>query len=69
MDLDESVLVAAKAIARDEGASVGSVVSRLARLGMQHGVEMTSSAGFPIFAPSAMAVPITIDLVNEHRDE
>jgi len=69
LDLDEALLVAAKALARDEGTSIGAVVSRLARLGMQQGVGVTSSGGFPVFATAANAAPITIDLVNEHRDD
>lgn len=69
VDIDDSVLLAAKAIARDEGTSLGVVVSRLARIGMQQGAVMRATSGFPVFTPVASAAPITIDLVNEHRDE
>lgn len=68
VDLEESVLVAAKAIARDEGTSLGAMLSRLARRGLERGSTTVNSAGFPIFTVSADAWPITLETVNEHRD-
>ena len=69
LDLDESVLLAAKAIARDQGTSIGTVISRLARTGLQQGARLNSLKGFPIFSAASGARPITVDLVNDHRDD
>ncbi|MEO8907983.1 MAG: hypothetical protein ABI310_07900 [Microbacteriaceae bacterium] len=70
LDIKDSVLSAAKAIARDEGISVGEAVSRLALAGLapRETVVDARATGFPIFQPDVDAAPITIDLVNENRD-
>lgn len=68
IDLDDALLAAAKSMARDEGASLGAVISRLARRGLDQGATVTSSTGFPVFAVAGVAAPITIDTVAEHRD-
>lgn len=68
LELDDSVLLAAKAIARDEGVSIGAVISRLAWRGLAGGAAVTNASGFPVFAVSPDARPITLDTVNEHRD-
>jgi orotidine-5'-phosphate decarboxylase len=69
LDIDDTVMAAAKAIARDRGVSLGTVISGLARDGLRSGRAVASAGGFPVFAVSETAAPITIDLVNEHRDE
>jgi len=68
VDIEDSVLDAAKAIARDEGTSIGAVLSRLARKGLDGGAAPAHGGGFPMFTPAPGAAPITVDLVNEHRD-
>ncbi|MHB1234883.1 MAG: hypothetical protein ACYCZK_04335 [Microbacteriaceae bacterium] len=69
VDLDESMLVIAKAIARDEGSSLGAVLSRLARRGLEQGDgAVSTSTGFPVFVVGDGARPITLELVNEYRD-
>lgn len=67
LELDDTVMAAARAIARDEGRSVGAVISALALKGMQQ--QAVIRPGFPVFEADPSAVPITLDLVNEHRDE
>ena len=62
------MLEAAKAIARDEGTSIGVVLSRLARKGLEGTGAGAHASGFPMFTPAPGAPPITVDLVNEHRD-
>lgn len=70
LDIDDTVLHAAKALARDERVSVGSVISRLARRGLAPAPVSTSgSKGFPVFEAPPDAAPITLDVVNAHRDE
>lgn len=68
LDVDDAVLSAARAIARDEGVSIGAVISRLARRGLESGSPTASRSGFPVFEASLTAPPITLDLVNAHRD-
>ena len=68
VDIEESVLDAAKAIARDEGTSIGLVLSRLARKGLEGAGAAAHAGDFPMFTPAPGAAPITVDLVNEHRD-
>lgn len=70
LDIDDTVLHAAKALARDEKTSVGSVISRLARRGLAPApVGASGSKGFPVFDAPPDASPITLDVVNAHRDE
>ena len=67
LDLDDTVLAVARAIARDEGISLGAAVSQLAERGLRNS-SSTASNGFPVFTASANAAPITVELVNDHRD-
>lgn len=68
IDLDESVLNAAKAIARDERSSLGAVISRLATRGLESAPPVSNSRGFPVFGTGDSAKPITLDSVNDSRD-
>jgi hypothetical protein len=67
LDLDDAVLTAARAVARDRRISLGAAVSYLARRGLQ-GDRVDTSRGFPVFAAAPDAPPITLALVTEHRD-
>lgn len=67
LDIDEGVLVAARALARDRGTSIGAALSSLARRGLAAASAPTAS-GFPVFAQDADAPPITLEVVNAHRD-
>lgn len=69
LDIDDSVLLAAKAIARDRGVSIGSALSLLARRGLDEGSHTSRSNGFPVFAVSGSSSPITLDVVLDHRDD
>ena len=69
LDIDEAILSAARAIARDEGISVGSAVSLLARRGLTApGRPADVGSGFPAFEADPASQPITLELVNEYRD-
>lgn len=70
LEIDDSVLSAARAIARDEGISIGTAVSRLAKRGLE-GVSTGAidiGSGFPSFTIERTAPPITLDDVNANRD-
>jgi hypothetical protein len=70
LDIDDAILDAARAIAKDEGASIGAVISRLAQRGLSASSmgAVDTMGGFPAFAVEYDAKPITLDTVNEHRD-
>lgn len=70
LDLDDTVIAVARAIARDEGISLGAAVSRLAERGLKAAgaSSTTGQSGFPVFTVSADAAPITLDMVNDQRD-
>ena len=68
LDIDDTVLAAARALARDAGVSVGTVVSQLARRGLAP-VPRTGAGGFPVFEAPPDAPPLTLEVVNVARDE
>ena len=73
LDLDETVLAAARALARSRRCSLGAAVSELARRGLTlesstqtRPVDMSYSP-FPVILGDPDVV-VTDDLVAEHRD-
>ncbi|MBI5160386.1 MAG: CopG family transcriptional regulator [Micrococcales bacterium] len=66
LDLDESVLAAARAMARDERISLGDAVSRMARRGLTASAPVAD--GFPTFEAARDAPPLHLDVVNAVRD-
>ena len=69
LDIDEDVLHAAKEIARSEGKSAGSVLSRLARKGLIPPESKRSRSGLPLLPERPVPRVITLALVNSLRDE
>jgi hypothetical protein len=69
--LDDDVERAARALARAQGRSIGKVISDLARasLAPQSSLVGEEADGFPVFAVSRDAVPITPDMVADALDE
>lgn len=67
LDIDDSVLDAARAIARAEGSSVGAVISELARKGLVPAQREDND--FPTFYVPRDASPITPDMVRQALDE
>ncbi len=68
LDLDETVLAAARAIAHAEGVSLGAAVSRLARRGLEP-TRSRPSSGFPVFDADPEAPLISLELVDAYRDD
>ena len=68
LDIDDRVLAAAKALAADTHVSVGAALSALARRGLTGSSPARVENGIPVFSPADGARPITLDLVNDHRD-
>ncbi len=65
----DDVLVAAKAIARQQGRNLGEVMSDLARSSLQREKAGVSRNGFPLLPVKLDAVPVTFDIVDVLRDE
>jgi hypothetical protein len=69
LDLDEDVLFAVKEVARKRGTSIGKTLSVLARQALsQHDNALTRN-GVPLFPRSPEAKVVTLELVNQLRDE
>jgi hypothetical protein len=67
--VDDDVLEAAKAIARQRGETIGKVVSELARNSLRPAMVLAERNGIrllPVRRPDAL---VTADIVNALRDE
>jgi hypothetical protein len=69
IDLEEDVLLAAKELARQRGISIGKVLSELARQALVRGNASTTRNGLPLFPIQSNAGVVTLELVNQLRDE
>lgn len=69
--IDHDVLAAAKHLSKREQRTVGEVVSHLARQGLARSDSGARAErnGIPLLASKKGAVPVTLELVNQLRDE
>lgn len=70
--IDDDVLAAARHLAERQSTSVGAVISALARQGLQGGATRKTAAvrnGVLLLPRRENAAPVTLDLVNQLRDE
>jgi hypothetical protein len=69
--IDDDVLAAAKHLAERDKRTVGEVVSALARQGLSRGSRGSRSErnGIPLLPSRKSAQPVTLELVNQLRDE
>jgi len=67
--IDDDVLIAAKAIARQQRRSIGEVMSDLARRALRPPQAPTARNGIPLLPVSDEAIVVTLDTVNMLRDE
>ncbi len=69
--IDDDVLAAAKHLAEREHRSIGEVISALARQGLSRSARSnkTERNGIPLLPSRKAAVPVTLELVNQLRDE
>jgi hypothetical protein len=67
--IDDDVLVAAKAMAAQQGRSVGEVISELARRSLRRPHSGGERNGIPLLSPRPDTPPVTIEIVNALRDE
>jgi hypothetical protein len=69
--IDDDVLAAAKHLAQRQQQSVGEVISALARQGLSRGHRSARAErnGIPLLPSGKGAVAVTLELVNQLRDE
>ena len=69
--IDDDIMAAAKHLAARQKLSMGKVISALARQGLQRASPGPSSErnGVPLLPSHPGATPVTLDLVNQWRDE
>ncbi len=67
--IDDDVLTAAKAIARQKNKTVGQVVSELARNSLRPPVVAAERNGVPLLPVRRAGVIVTAEIVNALRDE
>jgi hypothetical protein len=69
LDIDQDVLLAAKEIAKQRGISMGKALSELARQALTRQAATTMRNGLPLFPTQPDARVVTLELVNQLRDE
>ena len=70
LDIDADIMDVARNLARQQGVSLGTAVSRLARRGLSSGRHAESDDGFPTFQISEDAPPFgTKDVRDALEDE
>jgi hypothetical protein len=69
LNIEEDVLRAAKEIAQQRGMTVGQVLSDLARKSLTRKSPVSKKHGLPLFPIQADAKIVTMELVNQLRDE
>lgn len=67
--IDDDVLAAAKAIARQRNQTIGHVVSELARKSLRPPAAATERNGIPLLPVRRPNAIVTLDIVNALRDE
>ena len=69
LELDDDLILAAKNLARKQGATLGQVVSRLARQSLDASSPPKMRNGVPLFASKAGVSRSGLRIVNQLRDD
>jgi hypothetical protein len=69
LELDDDLLATAKQLARQQGATLGEVISELARKSLSASAPPKVRNGAQLFVPKAHASKPDLQIVNELRDE
>lgn len=70
LTIDDDVLLAAKAMAQRQRSSVGEVITALARQALRPDPSRSVTRnGILLLAPRSVSEPVTLELVNQLRDE
>ncbi len=67
--LDDDVLIAAKAIARQTNKTIGEVISDLARRSLRPTTTMAERNGIPLLPVRTTGIVVSAEIVNGLRDE
>ncbi len=67
--IDDDVLLAAKALAMQQGRSIGEVISDLARRSLARTPPSAQRNGILLLTPKAASPLVTLETVNALRDE
>ncbi len=69
LDIDDRILEIARALSREQGRSLGSIVSELASRGLAERHSASAQTGLPTFDVRPDSRPITLEMVREAMDE
>ena len=69
LDLDEDILAAAKDLAAARGQSTGKIISELVRRGLRPTGTSKFRNGIEVIPRDPLEPPLTLERVNELRDE
>jgi hypothetical protein len=73
LSIDDDVLISAKHLAGVQHKTVGEIISMLARQSLHAGLSPRSAKtqrnGIPLLCGTEVSLPVTLDLVNQLRDE
>ena len=69
LDLDDDVLLAARELAQRRGVSIGKALSDIARHALARQEGVVTRNGVPLFPVHPEARVVTLELVNQLRDE
>jgi hypothetical protein len=71
LTIDDDVLLAAKGLAKRQGRSLGEVISDLSRQALRpaQASRARKRNGVPLLSVRAGSMPVTMELVNQLRDE
>jgi hypothetical protein len=69
LELDDDLVAAAKRLAKEKGATLGQVISELARQSLPATARPRVRNGIEVFASRAGAPRVDMEFVNRLRDE
>ena len=69
LELDDDLLTTAKQLARQQGVSLGQVISELARKSLATKAPLKLRNGALLFVPKARALKPDLGIVNKLRDD
>lgn len=69
LDISDDVLAAVRSLANQRRQTMGEVLSSLARQALTPGRRVRVRNGVPLFEPKPGSGPVTMEMVNELRDE
>lgn len=67
--IDDDVLVAARALARQQSRTLGAVISDLVRQSLPPSSVTTTRNGIPLLSVNRGGEPVTLELINALRDD